>query len=262
MGSYNSQYESYYAKILQKRNAGPYSSYSTNNKESNPIIPKLDINYLYKRLIRDFIGVLCLLFMVISCKLITTPQTLAVYKYSKEVVSYNIDYKIIYSKIVNINLEDIKDKIEDWIDGIKVKITGDKAFKDKIKEDYLVPLKGSITSGFGKREDPFTKQMSMHEGVDIDAKENTEIKSPYKGKVREVGEDTIFGKFILISHGDGIETKYAHLNEISVKKDEEVEKAQVIAKSGNTGRSTAPHLHFEFIYMGQNKNPLEYLNFN
>lgn len=67
------------------------------------------------------------------------------------------------------------------------------------------------------------------------------------------------GNYILIDHGDGIETKYGHLKEIKVKKGDVVKAGSIIALSGNTGKSTAPHLHFEFLYMGENKDPKEFI---
>lgn len=63
----------------------------------------------------------------------------------------------------------------------------------------------------------------------------------------------------MIDHGEGIETKYGHLNLLSVKKGIEVKKGEVIGKSGNTGKSTGPHLHFELLYMGESKNPEDYI---
>ncbi|RHW66771.1 M23 family peptidase, partial [Clostridium botulinum] len=96
--------------------------------------------------------------------------------------------------------------------------------------------------------------------IDIDAKENTEVLASFGGTVKECGEDKELGKYILLDHGQGIETKYAHLNKIKVKKGEEVKKGKDIAESGNTGKSTGAHLHFEIIYMGENKNPQDYFS--
>ncbi len=260
LGSYNSQYESYYEKMFQKRrNADPYKSYFTKdsfdtNKEKNIY----GSNYFMNRILRDLIGVAVLFLMVLFCKYVHTPQTAAVYNYSKGIVSKNYDYKYIYNKIKSTDIEEIKKSTEKKFESIKIKLTKAKKLEDIIKDNFIPPVKGEITSGFGMRKDPFTGEKSEHTGIDIDAKENTKIKASGDGIVKECKEDKLLGKYIIMDHGKGIETKYAHLSNIMVKKGEKIKKGEYIAESGNTGRSTAPHLHFEIIYMGQCKNPLDY----
>ena len=132
--------------------------------------------------------------------------------------------------------------------------------EDKIKKEFILPIEVTETSAFGYRKDPITKKNKLHSGIDIDAKMNTDVKASFSGKIKECSEDSEQGKYILIDHGNGLETKYCHLNEILIKKEDVVKKSQIIAKSGNTGKSTGPHLHFELLYMGENKNPNDYFS--
>ena len=75
---------------------------------------------------------------------------------------------------------------------------------------------------------------------------------------RRTGYRGGFGKYIIINHGHGYETKYLHLSKINVKKGQSVVRGEVIGATGNSGRSTAPHLHYEVIYNGTPQNPLNY----
>lgn len=264
VGNYNSEYESYYSKILRKKNdANIYSGYMPNggyNEKALGTDFKLNGEYFLKRFIRDLIGVAVLFVLILSFKIIPVPQAALAYNYSKTLVNTSYDYKSMYSKIVSLDVEALKQKVEDNIETLKSKMLGKDTIKETISKDFVVPTKGTITSPFGKREDPITKKEAFHHGIDIEVKENTEIKSAYKGKVKEIGEEEVMGKYIIIDHGQGIETKYGHLSESSLKKEQEVETGEVIGKSGNTGKSTAPHLHFEIMYMGQSKDPLDYMS--
>lgn len=249
VGNFNSQYEDYYKNIRR----GNSRRYFLNNRKSNKK------NFIVRRMIFDLIGVFTLFILVIVCKTIVTPKTQAVYSYSKELVDKNYDYKVLLKRGREMDFNNIQKKAIDYIDVFKAKVTGEITLKEKVKSEFVLPVKGTVTSKYGNREDPFTKKQSFHKGIDIDVKENTEVKAAFNGIVKECGEDKSLGKYILIDHGKGIETKYAHLNEICVKKGQNINKLNVIGKSGSTGKSTAPHLHFEFIYMGENENPEEYI---
>lgn len=259
MGNYNSQYENYYSTLVNKRknykksNSGfGFSSYSAKSTE----------NFILKRLIRDLIGVFILFVFVISCKLVVTPQTKAAYNYAKGVLGEDYDYNKAISAMKTLNLKDTETKISSLFDNLQSKITGQKTLQNKLKQDFIAPLEGTVTSSFGERTDPLSDRKEIHEGVDIDAKTGTEVLCPYDGKVKQCGEDEDYGKYILLDHGNGIESKYGHLNEILVKNGQSLKKGTVIGKSGSTGKSTAPHLHFEIIYMGENLNPEDYIDFS
>jgi murein DD-endopeptidase MepM/ murein hydrolase activator NlpD len=245
MGSYNSQYENYYRTMVNKR-----SSYGYGGHRSQPF--RLDGNFFLKRFMRELIGVLVLFLFVIGCKLIVTPQTEAAYKYSKEVLNKQFDYKSAISTVKELDLQVYEDKALNWMDSMKSKLTGGKTLRDRLKDDFILPVEGEITSTFGTDD---------KEGIAIEVKAGTEVLSVYEGTARDLGEDIELGKYIVIDHGNGIETKYAQLNEISVAKDALVKKGQVIGKAGSTSDTKASHLYFELIYMGDNKNPEDYLSF-
>lgn len=120
------------------------------------------------------------------------------------------------------------------------------------------PLFGEITSGFGPRRHPITRQRDFHEGIDLAADEGTAVYAARAGKVSFAGPKGGYGYLIVLDHGL-YETYYAHLSEIKVYKGQFVEAGQLIARSGNTGFSTGPHLHFEIRLRGTPVNPLDYL---
>lgn len=119
---------------------------------------------------------------------------------------------------------------------------------------------GRITSGFGKRDDPFSGKEDIHGGIDIAAAEGSEVFAAWPGKIAETGSDKIYGKYILLEHSEGFFTKYCHLSEISVMENEFVLAKDKIGRAGNTGRSTGSHLHFEVIVEGKKVDPLECFN--
>jgi murein DD-endopeptidase MepM/ murein hydrolase activator NlpD len=250
MGSYNSQYESYYNTLVNKRKN--YGGYGNGRNKSSSF--KLDGKFFLKRFIRELIGVFILFLFVITCKFIITPQTEAAYKYSKEVLNKNYDYTVILNSIKNFDIMAIEEKTIDWMENIKVKLTGGQTLKDKLKDSFILPVEGAII-------EVTTDEKKANAGIDIDAKEGTEVFCSYEGKVKDFGEDIQLGKYIVINHGEGIETKYAHLSEILVKEEATIKKGDIIAKSGSTGITTAPSLHFELLYMGENKSPQDYLSF-
>lgn len=241
MSSFNSQYEEYYNSV--KRRRGRFRTAKENTKKAK----KHKSNFFVRRLTLDLIGVLILFLLVISCKLIVTPKTQAVYKYSRDILNNSYNYSLVEKSIKTLNFSTVQNSIIYWVDKIKSKVPN--------IDKYMKPVQGTITSPFGDRADPITGEKEFHSGIDIDAKENTDVLASYNGNVKFCGEDSDAGKYIIIDHGGGVETKYCHLNQIYVKKDDAVKKGEVIAKSGNTGKSTAPHLHFELLYMGENINP-------
>ena len=116
------------------------------------------------------------------------------------------------------------------------------------------PTKGTLTSGFGKRNG------RKHEGIDIAAPKGTPIYAAAAGKVVFSGwGPTGYGKMVIIKHRNHLSTVYAHNSSILVKKGSQVIQGQKIALMGSTGRSTGPHLHFEINYQGTRVNPWNYL---
>lgn len=120
-------------------------------------------------------------------------------------------------------------------------------------------------SGFGTRVDPILKdRYGRHLGVDLAPKSGKQGEPIYvtgNGVVKAVGYDAGgYGRYVLVDHGFGYETRYAHLSKALVVKGQEVKRGQMIAEMGNTGRSTGTHLHYEVIYMNRHVNPVNYYN--
>jgi len=131
----------------------------------------------------------------------------------------------------------------------------------KIREHTpsILPTAGYFTSGFGMRRDPFTGQMAFHEGIDIAAPIGTPVIAPANGIVVSSRWDQGYGLVIEIDHGLGIKTRYAHLQRAKVTPGQYVKRGEIIGYVGNTGRSTAPHLHYE-VRVGDNPvNPVKYI---
>lgn len=121
------------------------------------------------------------------------------------------------------------------------------------------PTKGWLSSGFGYRTSPFTGQREFHKGIDISTRMKAPILAPADGIVTFVGWDDGYGKCIVISHGHGLKTRYAHLSKALVKKGQYVKRGDTIALVGSTGHSTGPHLHYEVLLNGLAVNPLRYI---
>ena len=123
----------------------------------------------------------------------------------------------------------------------------------------IVPVEGWITSSFGRRRSPFTGKREMHEGLDIAARTGTPIVAPADGTVIKVGYNGGYGKVVVIDHGNGIVTKFGHNSKNLTKVGKKVRRGDVIAKLGNTGRSTGPHVHYEVLLNGVAVNPSRYI---
>lgn len=111
--------------------------------------------------------------------------------------------------------------------------------------DLTWPVQGShiVTSGWGERVHPVLKSRRFHNGIDLAVPIGTPIVAAQGGRVR-IGEDSVSGKYVVIDHGHGVRTSYCHLDKILVERGQRVMPGARIARSGNTGRSTGPHLHF------------------
>ncbi|MGJ8555984.1 MAG: peptidoglycan DD-metalloendopeptidase family protein [Sulfitobacter geojensis] len=125
---------------------------------------------------------------------------------------------------------------------------------------FLVPVDGVKTSGFGPRHHPILNQLRNHNGVDWAAPTGTPVRAVAAGRVTRAGQGGGYGNVIYLDHGDGVETRYAHLDGFAktLKKGTQVPAGAVIGFVGTTGRSTGPHLHFELHVDGQPLDPLTY----
>lgn len=121
------------------------------------------------------------------------------------------------------------------------------------------PIEGFITSRFGSRSDPFSGRNELHKGLDISARTGTPVYAPAKGVVSFSGIENGYGNAILVQHGSGITTRYAHLSRRVVNEGQAVQRGDILGYVGTTGRSTGPHLHYEVLLNGVNVNPLRYI---
>jgi murein DD-endopeptidase MepM/ murein hydrolase activator NlpD len=115
------------------------------------------------------------------------------------------------------------------------------------------------SSSYGWRHDPILGIRAFHNGLDFSAAHGEPIRATADGRVKTVGSGPDYGKFVVIDHGDRLETRYAHASKIFVKEGDLVQREDVIALVGNTGRSTGPHLHYEIRYKNRSLDPRQYL---
>ncbi|HYL49172.1 MAG TPA: M23 family metallopeptidase [Stellaceae bacterium] len=117
----------------------------------------------------------------------------------------------------------------------------------------------AINSPFGIRRDPFNGERAFHPGIDLEAEYGEAVYTTAPGIVDFAGVDGAYGRMIEISHGNGIQTRYAHLSRILVRVGDRVDEHQRIGLVGSTGRSTGPHLHYEVRIDGRPLNPAKFL---
>lgn len=115
-----------------------------------------------------------------------------------------------------------------------------------------------MASGYGNRIDPIYGTVRYHAGMDFSAAVGTDIYATGDGIVEDAGWESGYGNCVVINHGYGYKTRYAHMSRIGVRRGEKVIRGQVIGAVGNTGKSTGPHLHYEVIVKGRTVNPVNY----
>ena len=118
-----------------------------------------------------------------------------------------------------------------------------------------------LSSRFGYRSDPFSGSPKMHNGLDFAGSKGEPVYATGNGKVIETSRNFFgYGNEVIIDHGFGYKTRYAHLSEILVKEGQMVERGDQVGKLGNSGRSSGPHLHYEVMYRDRRVNPLNFFN--
>jgi murein DD-endopeptidase MepM/ murein hydrolase activator NlpD len=126
-------------------------------------------------------------------------------------------------------------------------------------EPSLWPVSGPVRSSFGGRSDPFSGEGAFHTGVDLAATVGTPVHVTADGVVVTAGWSGRYGKLVVVDHGSGLETYYAHLSQFLVLPGQEVRRGQIVALSGGTGHVTGPHMHYEVRLAGTPVNPYKYM---
>jgi murein DD-endopeptidase len=123
---------------------------------------------------------------------------------------------------------------------------------------WPVPASTRITSGFGWRDHPILGKPQFHGGVDLGVPEGTPVHATQGGVVRRASEDALNGRIVIIDHGHGVWTAYCHNSKLLVSVGQQVQAGEVIAESGNTGRSTGPHVHYQLELAHKPIDPLAF----
>ena len=123
----------------------------------------------------------------------------------------------------------------------------------------LWPVDGRLMSPFGGRTDPFSGEGAMHTGVDLSAVMGTPVRAAADGIVLHAEWFGSYGKVVVIDHGNGVQTLYAHLSRFEVVPGQEIRRGDTLGRSGATGRATSPHLHYEVRMRGTPVNPYPFL---
>jgi hypothetical protein len=123
----------------------------------------------------------------------------------------------------------------------------------------LWPVVGLLRSSFGRRSDPFSGEGAFHTGIDIAVPSGTPVHVTGDGVVEAAGWRGGYGKLVIVDHGNGLETCYAHLSQLLVVPGQEVRRNETIALTGTTGHTTGPHIHYEVRVAGTAVNPYRYL---
>ncbi|MCL2816328.1 MAG: M23 family metallopeptidase [Oscillospiraceae bacterium] len=177
---------------------------------------------------------------------------------SRIAASFNVDLDIILD-VNDIKSDVIKPGETIFIPGGRM---NDIDLRKSLGDLFIYPLQNRfITSNYGMRRDPITGTLQIHRGIDLRGNIGTPVMASLDGTISHIGENWLYGKYIIMTHPNGYKTLYGHLNAYSVKQGDRVSRGRKIGEVGNTGRSTGPHLHFEiFDRNNRNVNPLELLN--
>ncbi|MFQ5863949.1 MAG: M23 family metallopeptidase [bacterium] len=168
------------------------------------------------------------------------------------------------------------DKMSEYMDMLEDRIRRALDLQDVIEDKFLQTQKeikhipsikpvagGRITDKFGRRKDPFIERVKHHNGVDVSARSGTKVYAAAAGVVEFVRVryrlNKGYGRVIIINHGYGYKTLYGHLSKIFVKPGQKVARWDLIGLSGDTGRATGPHLHYEVWHNGRPQNPEDYI---
>jgi murein DD-endopeptidase MepM/ murein hydrolase activator NlpD len=160
------------------------------------------------------------------------------------------------------NIAELTAQVEfdtEYLSNLEAKLLRQSVLKDTLPNSSPVNAVFN-SSSYGWRIDPFNGNKAFHEGLDFSADTGTSIFAAAGGIVTSAEQTPDYGKIVKIEHGSGLETRYAHASKLLVKVGDRVEKGQIVAEVGSTGRSTGPHLHYEIRLNGNALDPRKYLN--
>ena len=169
--------------------------------------------------------------------------------------------------VINEDLSIIEMNLEKITRQIGLEMDSYNSIYEKVKEDVsriekipsIKPVDGGyLNSSFGYRIDPIDNVKRFHHGCDFSVKIGTSVYAPADGVIKRAYYLGGFGNHIKIDHGSGYSTIFAHLSKIKVKSGQKVKRGDIIGLTGNSGRSTAPHLHYEVHHYGEPTDPLDY----
>ncbi|MFQ5603786.1 MAG: M23 family metallopeptidase [bacterium] len=190
--------------------------------------------------------------------------------------SFSEDNKQLAIATIPIDYDYSVDKMDAYLNDLEYRIKRASEIQGLIEDKFLQtrntiehvpsirPVQGGrITDKFGIRKDPFVERVKHHNGIDLTARYGTKVYAAAAGVVEFVRTkyrlNAGYGRVVIINHGNGYKTLYGHLSKIKVKKGQKVKRWDVIGLSGNTGRATGPHLHYEVWKDRRAKNPENYM---
>lgn len=227
-------------------------------------------SYYKSTFIKQLFASILLLVLIIAIKSINSTPSNIITQKIKQFLSANIDFNKIYEKtdqtIAGLIRKRDNDNFDEENEFNKEAIPamsqiGKKTFPEDFR--FEMPLKNAkITSPFGERVDPLTREIKWHYGIDMTSQDDFDILAAEEGIVEETGENKSYGKYLIINHGNKVKSIYAHCSSIIVQKDQKVKKQQKIAEIGNTGVSTAAHLHFEIWVNDKPVDPINLIPIN
>lgn len=268
MGNFNVQYENYYNKMLKKRNVKPVSKsrYSSNRyNKSSMSYRRSNYNtynseYYGMHLVKQTIVALIIFITVCGLKAIPTKTTLKGYDYCKKVlIEYDMSY--LYEEFSMEKIRSYQDKIIEKIEMVRCRVMNEKSIFDVLKQDFEQPIKGEITREYGEKILSNRGKIEKSRDVVITNFSTNEVNAAFDGKVKEVGESNEKGRYVIINHGSGIETCYSNLEKICVEEKENVSKNTQIGLCRKSVDRNVYELGFELLYMGEYKDPDEYISF-
>lgn len=179
---------------------------------------------------------------------------------NKERILENLDPKVNTSDAGSLDMDILKDQIKNSVNTVS-------EIREFLKEQRTVymatpkglPIQGRLTSGYGMREDPREGGAEFHSGVDLAAPSGTPVTATAEGVISFAGWSGGNGNLVVIEHGFGYSTFYAHNKSLAVKVGSRVKRGDTVAYSGSTGNSTGPHVHYEVWHKGKPINPRQFI---